>query len=61
MQSGRIKYFNEVRGFGFIEHGGRGEDIFVHILEVADGQLLERVRLSNSISARMPDPAGRGL
>lgn len=29
MASGRVKWFNDSKGFGFIEHNGGG-DIFVH-------------------------------
>ncbi len=26
---GKVKWFNDSKGFGFIEHGG-GDDVFVH-------------------------------
>ena len=27
--TGKVKFFNEAKGFGFIEHDG-GDDVFVH-------------------------------
>ena len=44
MPQGRVKGFNRVRGFGFIEQED-GEDLFVHKSEVegtiADGEAVE--------------------
>jgi CspA family cold shock protein len=38
---GTVKWFNSQKGFGFIQPGGGGNDVFVHISAV------ERAGLSN--------------
>ena len=30
MAKGRVKWFNEKKGFGFLEQEGGGPDVFVH-------------------------------
>lgn len=34
MPTGKVKWFNPTKGFGFIEAEGRSSDVFVHISAV---------------------------
>lgn len=60
-QTGKVKFFNLEKGFGFIAVDGGGRDVFVHVSVVQRAgvpHLEESMRLSFVVET---DPKGRGL
>ena len=41
MATGKIKWFNPTKGYGFIENDAGGKDVFLHISALEEGMPVE--------------------
>lgn len=56
MSTGTVKFFNELKGFGFITPDDGGKDIFVHISAVEEGQLHDNDKVEYEIGEGQKGP-----
>jgi cold shock protein len=64
MATGTVKWFNPVKGFGFIQPSDGGRDVFVHISAVERagmGSLTEGQRVSYEITIERGKQAATNL
>jgi CspA family cold shock protein len=59
LPEGKVKWFNESKGFGFIQPDGSGQDVFVHYSSISDKgfkTLREGDRVSYEVSQGAKGP-----
>lgn len=58
MEKGKVKWFNERKGYGFITPDSGGEDLFVHHSNLAEGT---RSLSENQAVEYEPAPGKKGM
>jgi CspA family cold shock protein len=56
MATGKVKFFNETKGFGFIKNDETGEDIFVHISDLQVSSVRENDRVQYEVAQGKKGP-----
>ena len=56
MKEGRVKFFNETKGFGFIKETATGQEYFVHV----SGLLVDQIQENDAVTFELKE-AKKGL
>lgn len=61
MATGKVKFFNDDKGFGFITPDQGGSDVFVHVSEVQSGTLKDGEAVEYEIGEGKKGPCATGV
>ena len=61
MTEGTVKFFNDVKGYGFIRPDDSQKDIFFHITQVAGKQIEKGERVTFYITEGLRGPTATGV
>lgn len=61
MATGKVKFFNDQKGFGFITPDDGSKDIFVHISEVQAGTLSDGDSVEYEVGEGQKGPCATGV
>ena len=56
MPTGKVKFFNDTKGFGFIKNDETGEDIFVHISDLQVSSIRENDHVQYEVAQGKKGP-----
>ncbi|EQC47968.1 cold-shock protein [Bacteriovorax sp. Seq25_V] len=56
METGKVKFFNQEKGFGFITPDDGGKDLFVHITGVEGGQISDGDKVEYEVGDGLKGP-----
>ncbi|MBR20312.1 MAG: cold-shock protein [Euryarchaeota archaeon] len=60
MNTGKIKWFNPTKGFGFIETGEEGKDLFLHISALQEANI-DQITEGESVSYEIGENKGKPI
>jgi len=61
MPTGKVKWFNSQRGFGFIDQDDSGKDLFVHSSEIEGGTLRDNDPVQYEIGEGQKGPCATNV
>jgi CspA family cold shock protein len=61
MATGKVKFFNDQKGFGFITPDDGGKDLFVHVSAVAAGTLREDDQVEYEVGEGQKGPCATNV
>lgn len=61
MSTGKVKFFNEMKGFGFITPDDGGKDLFVHVSALECSTLNEDQKVSFEIGEGQKGPCATSV
>jgi CspA family cold shock protein len=56
MSTGKVKFFNDMKGFGFITPDDGGKDLFVHATGIVNGTLNEDDKVQYEVGEGQKGP-----
>ena len=60
MNTGKIKWFNPTKGFGFIETGEEGKDLFLHISALQEANI-DQITEGEAVSYEVGENKGKQI